>query len=163
MRVQNRVLTVADKLPSPRIRVALVTHTRSVLFWAVVIAAVSIGVLFAGSQIARDNGQSVDWYTGFGQWLGALGSFTAAGAALWISTSDRRHTMADRRRATIQQDADLKRQAGLVRVTAEMLNRRQPVGPGIALVVRQNLIGRTTVTCLGVQHNSLAGEARRLV
>jgi hypothetical protein len=103
-----------------------------VLFWAVIFTAVSIGVLFAGSQIARDSGQSVNWYTGFGQWLGALGSFTAAGAALWISMSDRRHTMAERQRTEIQQDADLKRQAGLVRATAEMLGQRQPVGPGIS-------------------------------
>lgn len=37
--------------------------------------------------------------------------------------------MADRQRAEDQQDADLERQAGLVRVTAEKLSRRQAVGP----------------------------------
>jgi hypothetical protein len=58
-------------------------------------------------------------------------SFTAAGAALWISMSDCRHTMADRQRAEIQQETDLKRQTGLVRVTAELLSQRQHVGPGI--------------------------------
>ena len=107
-------------------------RTRSVRFWAVTIAAVSIGALFAGSQIAHDWGQSVDWYTGFGQWLGALGSFVAAGAALWISVSDRRHNEADRQRREDQQDADLERQAGLVRVTAEKLGQRQAVGPSIS-------------------------------
>jgi hypothetical protein len=63
---------------------------RGTLFWAVAGALLSVGALFAGSQIAHDRGQSVDWYTGFGQWLGALGSFIAAGAALLIATRDRR-------------------------------------------------------------------------
>lgn len=57
---------------------------------------VSIGCLFVGSQIAYEHGQSVAWYTGFGQWLGALGSFAAAGVALWISTSDRRDRESER-------------------------------------------------------------------
>jgi hypothetical protein len=103
-----------------------------VRFWAITITAVSVVVLFAGSQIAHDRGQTVDWYTGFGQWLGALGSFVAAGAALWISVSDRRYNMAERQRAEDQQEADLERQAGLVRVTAEMLGQSQAVGPSIA-------------------------------
>jgi hypothetical protein len=114
---------------SRRARLALFFRTRGVRFWAITITAVSIVALFAGSQIARNWGQDVDWYTGFGQWLGALGSFVAAGAALWISGSDRRYNMKERQRTENQQDADLCRQAGLVQVTAEMLGRRQAVGP----------------------------------
>jgi hypothetical protein len=102
-----------------------------VLFWAVTIAMASAFVLFAGSQIAHDRGQTVDWYTGFGQWLGALGSFVAAGAALWISMSDRRHNVEERQRTEDQQNADLERQAGLVQVTAERLGQRQAAGPNI--------------------------------
>ena len=56
-------------------------------FWSVAIEIGSVGILFAGSQIAHNHRQSVEWYTGFGQWLGALSSFIAAGAALWISVS----------------------------------------------------------------------------
>ncbi|TVX95895.1 hypothetical protein FPV58_26660 [Mycolicibacterium porcinum] len=89
----------------------------------------TISALFAGSQIARARGQDVDWYTGFGQWLGALASFVAAGAALWISLSDRRYNMAERKRAEEQQDTDLNRQAGMVRVTAKEYARRQAAGP----------------------------------
>ncbi len=84
-------------------------RARGSLFWAVVGSAVLVGVLFAASQIAHNRGQSVDWYTGFGQWLGALGSFVAAGAALWIATRDRE----DRKRE--REDADLA-QARLVQV-----------------------------------------------
>ena len=107
-------------------------RTRGVRFWSVTITAVSVGALFAGSQVARNWGQDVNWYTGFGQWLAASGSFVAAGVALWISVSDHRHNMADRKRTETHQDADLNRQAGLVRVTAEMLGKRQPVGPSIS-------------------------------
>jgi hypothetical protein len=71
-------------------------RTRGTLFWAVVATAVFIGGLFAASQIAHDRHQSVDWYTGFGQWLGALGSFVAAGAALLIATRDRRERSRER-------------------------------------------------------------------
>ncbi|UGT99318.1 hypothetical protein KN246_14695 [Mycobacterium intracellulare] len=105
--------------------------TRSLPFWAVTVTVVSVGALFIGSQIAHDRGQSVDWYTGFGQWLGALGSFIAAGAALWIATSDRRREDEERRRVHDQQETDLRRQAGLVRVTAEMIGRAQAAGPSI--------------------------------
>lgn len=100
-------------------------------FWAGTIAVVAVGALFVGSQIAHDRGQSVDWYAGFGQWLGALGSFVAAGAALWISATDRRRADAARQRVERQETADLERQAGLVRVTAEMLGQRQAVGPAL--------------------------------
>jgi hypothetical protein len=102
-----------------------------VRFWSAFITVASIAVLFAGSQFARAWGQTVDWYTGFGQWLGALGSFIAAGAALWISVTDRRRNDDERRRAEERQEADLKRQAGLVSVTAEMIYRSQAVPPAI--------------------------------
>lgn len=71
---------------------------------------VPVVVLFIGSQIAHNSGQSVNWYAGFGQWLGALGSFTAAGAALWISVSDR----GERKR---EREAEAQAQANLVVVT----------------------------------------------
>jgi hypothetical protein len=63
-------------------------------------------VLWAGSQFAHDRGQSVEWYTGFGQWLGGLGSLTAAIVALWIATRDRKERerelrSADRAQATL--------------------------------------------------------------
>jgi hypothetical protein len=98
---------------------------RGVWFWALTGTSVAILLLWGGTQTARALGQSVQWYTGFGQWLGALGSLIAAGVALWIAVTDRRH--ADQRR-----DADLAREAGLVRVTAEKLGMWQPVGPNIA-------------------------------
>lgn len=105
--------------------------TRGLRFWVIAITFASVGVLFLGSQIARNFGQSVDWYTGFGQWLGALGSFIAAGAALWISVTDRQRSDAQRERIQVQEDADLNREAGLVRVALEVLGKRQPVGPSI--------------------------------
>ncbi|MEE2853759.1 MAG: hypothetical protein VX424_14060 [Actinomycetota bacterium] len=104
---------------------------RGTFFWAAIITAAVIAVVVAGSQIAHDRGQSVEWYTGFGQWLGALGSFAAAAAALWISVSDRQRSDEERRQGNAQVEADLGRQAALVRVTAEMLGRRQAVGPAI--------------------------------
>ncbi len=63
--------------------------------------------------------------------LGALGSFVAAGAALWISVTDRRRTDDARAQEHAQEASDLARQAGLVQVTAEMLGKRQPIGPMI--------------------------------
>jgi len=122
---------MVNKPPSRRARLVLFTCAHSVLFWAAIITAVSVVGLLVGSQIAHDRGQSVGWYTGFGQWLGALGSFIAAGAALWISMSDRRHNMAERQRTEDRQDADLKRQAGLVQVTAKMFGKSQPIGPAL--------------------------------
>ncbi|MCA4725433.1 hypothetical protein H8Z58_21640 [Mycolicibacterium fortuitum] len=110
-------------------RVSRFLSARGHGFWAATIAVASVVALFVASQIAHDRGQSVDWYTGFGQWLGALGSFIAAGAALWISVTDRRRADAARQELEDQETADLERQAGLVRVTAEMLNQRQAVGP----------------------------------
>lgn len=124
----NYVLVMTDKQADspPRLRERL--RARGVRFWSVAIAIGSVGILFAGSQIAHNHSQSVEWYTGFGQWLGALGSFIAAGAALWISVTDRRNALADRKRAEAQQDADLQRQAALVTVAAKELARRQAVG-----------------------------------
>jgi len=119
---------VTENLPLPtRIRSWL--SERGARFWATTLTVSAVGALFAGSQIARSFDQSVNWYTGFGQWLGALGSFAAAGVALWISVSDRRYNMADRARVERQRETDLQRRAGLVQVTAEMLGRREAVGP----------------------------------
>ena len=70
---------------------------RSTLFWAIAITVVLVAALFVSSQIAHDRHQSVDWYTGFGQWLGALASFVAAGAALWIATRDREYRALEQR------------------------------------------------------------------
>ncbi|OPX12980.1 hypothetical protein [Mycobacterium sp. AT1] len=120
-----------DKVPVDRSPRRLNLRSRGVRFWAVTVTAASVIVLWAGSQIARAVGQDVNWYTGFGQWLGALASFIAAGAALWISMSDRRNNIEDRRRLEREQQADLERQAGLVRITAEMLGRSQAAGPSI--------------------------------
>ena len=90
--------------PDARIRAWL--RARSVWFWAVPGTACSIFALWAGSQFARDRGQSVEWYTGFGQWLGAVGSLIAATVALWIATRDRKERedelrSADRAQATL--------------------------------------------------------------
>lgn len=79
--------------PAPsRQRNGLVRYaqSRSLLFWALSVTTAVVVVVFIGSQIARDRGQTVDWYTGFGQWLGAIASFAPAGSAVWIATSDRR-------------------------------------------------------------------------
>ena len=87
---------------------------KGVWFWAVLVTAASVAFLWAGSQFAT--GQDVDWYTGFGQWLGSL---IAAGVAFWIAVSDRR-------RRDRQHDADLAREAGLVRVVGQRLSKIQP-------------------------------------
>lgn len=71
-------------------------RSRGVWFWSVTITVVSVGGLFVGSQIAHDRGQTVDWYAGFGQWLGALGSIIAAAAALYIATRDRKERARER-------------------------------------------------------------------
>lgn len=102
-------------------RIAQWIHNRGALFWAITLPLGSITALFAASQVAHDRGQSVGWYTGFGQWLGALGSFTAAGVALWIALDGQRR---DKR----QRESDLRRQAGLVRVSVERVDQRQSGG-----------------------------------
>ncbi|WP_157935600.1 hypothetical protein [Mycobacteroides abscessus] len=96
-------------------------RTRGVWFWAAVITVGSVSLLWLGSQVAKWIGQDVQWYTGFGQWLGAIGSLIAAGVALWIAVTDRRQV-------DMQRDADLAREAGLVRVTAEKLAQRKVGG-----------------------------------
>ncbi|MFD4268175.1 hypothetical protein [Rhodococcus sp. NPDC058481] len=80
----------------------------------------------------------MDWYTGFGQWLGALGSLLAAGAALWIATTDRRRTDLQRKADQDAQDGDLAREAGLVRVAifpprAERSLKPSDEAPGISV------------------------------
>lgn len=99
---------------------------RGVWFWALSGTVVAVLVLWGGTQIARAWGQSVDWYAGFGQWLGALCSLTAAVVALWIATSERRH-------ADQQREIDLARQASLVRVTAANVSERDITGAPLAL------------------------------
>jgi hypothetical protein len=86
------------------------------------VTALSVLLLGGGSQIARDRGQSVEWYTGFGQWLGGLGSLIAAGVALWIAVTERRHVER-------QREADLTREAGLVQITATRLGKQKAGGP----------------------------------
>ena len=102
---------------------------RGVRFWGLVLTSASILILLVGSQIAHDMGQSVDWYAGFGQWLGALASFAAAGAAVWIATTDRRRNDNMRAREHAQHEAVLAREAGLVQITSEIFGRRQVAGP----------------------------------
>lgn len=117
--------------PAPsKLRGCLVRYAqaRGPLFWALFVAAAVILVVYIGSQIAHDRGQTVEWYAGFGQWLGAIGSFAAAVAAVWIATSDRRRADQIRVGQRNREDADLARQAGLVTVTAKNLVRRS-VGP----------------------------------
>jgi hypothetical protein len=92
-------------------------RSRGVWFWAITGTATSVAVLFVGSQIAHDRGQTVEWYTGFGQWLGGLGSLVAATVALWIAVTDRRHTEK-------QLEADLTREAALVRVMVKVFSPR---------------------------------------
>ena len=68
---------------------------------------------------------------GLGNGLGGIGSLIAAAVALWIAVTERRRSDMERQRVNEQQEADLTRQAGLVRVTAEKLSQRQAVGPSI--------------------------------
>jgi hypothetical protein len=91
--------SAANKPPSCRDRAALFFSKRSALFWAITITTALIAMLFVASQIAHDRGQNVEWYSGFGQWLGALGSLTAAAAALWIATRDRSERVREREAA----------------------------------------------------------------
>lgn len=113
-------------------------RNRGALFWAISLPVGSIALLFAASQVAHDRGQSVGWYTGFGQWLGALGSFTAAGVALWIALDGQR-------RDKQQRESDLLRQAGLVHVSVERVEQRQAagrVGKCAAIVIKNYRPGR---------------------
>ncbi|MGV0750514.1 hypothetical protein [Mycolicibacter minnesotensis] len=91
---------------------------RGVWFWAATGTVLSVLTLWAATQLAIWQGQSVTWYTGFGQWLGALGSLIAAGVALWIATTDRRRSDQRREADLAQREADLTREAGLVQIDA---------------------------------------------
>lgn len=117
---------------------------RGVWFWAIGGTATSVLLLWGGSQIAHDRGQSVEWYTGFGQWLGGLGSLIAAAVALWIAVTDRRQAERQRRHAERQQNADLTRQAGLAQVAANtQFGQRDIAGPRFA-ALSVSLVNRRT-------------------
>jgi uncharacterized membrane protein YeaQ/YmgE (transglycosylase-associated protein family) len=92
--------------------------------WAWTAAGIvgSVLLLLIGSQLAKWWGQDVDWYAGFGQWLGAIGSIIAAIVALYIATSDRRAAAELRQAEQEEREDDLKREAGLVRVLAKPLS-----------------------------------------
>lgn len=89
---------------------------RSPWFWLGVILVGSTVVLTVSTISANRLNQSVEWYAGVGQWLGALGSLLAAGMALWIVTTDRRRFDQLRQDEQRERDADLLREAGLVRL-----------------------------------------------
>jgi hypothetical protein len=89
------------------------------------IVVVSVALLTCGSVAAHRLNQDVDWYAGAGQWLGALGSLLAAGMALWIATSDRQRADQQRTAEQRERDAELLREASLVRVCFEAIPRRQ--------------------------------------
>ncbi len=110
---------MVDK-PTLKARTGSWLNSRGTRFWAIASATVAVSLLFIGSQIAHDRGQSVNWYTGFGQWLGALGSFIAAGVALWISVNDRHDRLSELR-------AEEQARARLVRVSAGWLPSRAAV------------------------------------
>ncbi|MGW9568372.1 hypothetical protein [Prescottella equi] len=85
--------------------------------------ALAVLVLWAGTQLMIAFDRDPAWYTGFGQWLGALGSLIAAAVALGIATTDRRNAANLRKREREDRDADLIREAGLVRVEVRDYNR----------------------------------------
>ena len=111
---------MTEESPRRRARISDWLKKQGTWFWACTITLGLVLTLFVGSQIARDTGQDVDWYTGFGQWLGGIGSIIAAGVALWIATEDRRREVQREEAATQLRDADLAREAGLVRVALEL-------------------------------------------
>lgn len=95
--------------------------------WLTVLTITSVALLTGGTIAAHRLHQSVEWYAGVGQWLGALGSLLAAITALWIATTDRRRADAQREAERRDRDADLSREAGLVRVRFEEVPRRQRI------------------------------------
>jgi membrane protein implicated in regulation of membrane protease activity len=110
---------MTEKRQLPHVRLREWLRSRGVWFWAIKGTACSLFLLWAGSQFTHDRGQSVEWYTGFGQWLGGLGSLIVATVALWIATRDRKE------REQEQKSAD-NAQATLVLVELE-----QPEGQGL--------------------------------
>lgn len=124
-------------------RVRAVASARGVWFWTAFGTVSAVLLLWAGSQLAKANGQNVDWYTGFGQWLGALGSLIAAVVALWIATTDRQRADQARRAEREEADKDLAREAGLVRVETGHMKAAVVVmptdsRPGIAIDNRRS-------------------------
>ncbi|MDC8980680.1 hypothetical protein PR370_01045 [Mycobacterium marinum] len=100
-------------------------RARGMWFWATAGIAVGLFVLWGGSQYAHDLGQSVEWYTGFGQWLGGIGSLVAALVALGIATRDRNER-------TIERRDEEKTHARLVRLEA-----RSNIGsPTVSVTIR---------------------------
>ncbi|MBF4478290.1 hypothetical protein [Rhodococcus rhodochrous] len=63
-------------------------------------------------------------------WFGAAGSLLAAGAALWIATTDRRLADDRERRTKHRAALDLTREAGLVRIQTGEIQAPVLVGPG---------------------------------
>ena len=96
--------------------------------WLVATVAFSVVCLTIGTLLAFHLDQDVSWYTGVGQWLGAIASVVAAGVALWIATSDRKRADQLRRDEQRERDADALREAGLVRVHIDDLPRRDVAG-----------------------------------
>ncbi|MGC5027443.1 hypothetical protein ACLQ3K_22065 [Tsukamurella sp. DT100] len=123
--------------------------SRQTWVWAAGIVAVSVVGLVAGSQIARWAGQDVDWYTGFGQWLGAIASILAAGAALWIATSDRRR--ADRLARERQDEDDEKERIRLERVAALVRVEHGTTVPQFGEAVFIQIINMRSETIVDVQ------------
>lgn len=111
------------RLYAPRMR-------KSPWFWLATVTVVAVSLLTAGTIAANRLNQSVEWYAGVGQWLGALGSLLAAITALWIATTDRRRADDLREAERRDREADLLREAGLVRVRFEEVPRRQRISGG---------------------------------
>ena len=86
---------------------------RDVWFWGPTSVVLSVLVLLLGGQISRWIGQDVNWYAGFGQWLGALGSIVAAVAALWIATTDRKRADLKLAQEKVERNDDRRREARL--------------------------------------------------
>jgi uncharacterized membrane protein len=107
---------VADEPSAPRDNDPQEPKDRRIWLWFGIGSVAAVAVLSICSQIAKDHRQAVDWYTGFGQWLGALATFIAAVVALVIATTDRRRADDQRHAEQADRERDLSREAGLVRV-----------------------------------------------
>lgn len=102
---------------------------RRVAVWATGVVV----ILLIGTQLMIAFDRDVAWYSGFGQWLGALGSLFAAGVALWIATSDRRRVDDQRSADKEAQDEDLAREAGLVRIALQPYERPVQTWPAVSV------------------------------